>query len=178
MPWAPAEVLLSEPVGGNVTTFELETCALLFCSPAVQTAHDFDGNRAPTAQTAHRSLATRSTFSFSRASMADSVEAQIAAEQAARRKKDKSSQRTDDKASLSVKSASYDSDIYGNGNGSSGYDTSIAVGGSGGMDEDLDDSDRPVRLLDSCESGRFQRLQYLYTDTFYLEIPYHIAFFC
>lgn len=82
--------------------------------------------------------------------MADSVESQIAAEQAARRKKDRSSQRTDDKASLSVKSASFDSDIYGNG--SSGYDTSIAVGGSnGGMDEDLDDSDRPVRLIDSCE---------------------------
>ncbi|KAK9899151.1 ARM repeat-containing protein [Cystobasidium minutum MCA 4210] len=80
--------------------------------------------------------------------MADSVESQIAAEQAARRKKDRSSQRTDDKASLSVKSASFDSDIYGNG--SSGYDTSIAVGGSnGGMDEDLDDSDRPVRLIDS-----------------------------
>lgn len=83
--------------------------------------------------------------------MADSVEAQIAAEQANRRKKDKSSQRTDDKASLSVKSASFDSDIYGNG--SRGYDTSIAVGGSNGgdMDEDLDDSDRPVRLVDSCE---------------------------
>jgi hypothetical protein len=85
--------------------------------------------------------------------MADSVEAQIAAEQANRRKKDKSSQRTDDKSSLSVKSANFDSDIYGSG--SRGYDTSIAVGGSNGgdMDEDLDDSDRPVRLVDSCEQA-------------------------
>lgn len=85
--------------------------------------------------------------------MADSVEAQIAAEQAARRKADKASQRASDKASLSVKNAHYDSDIYGGSSSrGAGYDTSIAVGGSNGMDEDLDDSDRPVRLLDSCES--------------------------
>lgn len=82
--------------------------------------------------------------------MADSVEAQIAAEQS--RRKDKSSQRAPDKASLSVKKATFDSDIYGST--SSGYDTSIAVGGGSGdgMDEDMDDSDRPVRLIDSCES--------------------------
>ena len=85
--------------------------------------------------------------------MSDSVEAQIAAEQAARRNRDKSSQRDSDKQSLSVKSASYDTDIYGSGGSSSrgNYDTSIAVGNGDGMDEDLDESDRPVRLVDSCE---------------------------
>jgi hypothetical protein len=93
--------------------------------------------------------------------MSESVEKQIAAEQANRRRKDKSSQRTDDKASLSVKSASFDSDIYGSS--SNGYDTSIAVGGGGSnMDEDLDESDRPVRLVDSCECAimQFQAKQY------------------
>jgi hypothetical protein len=94
--------------------------------------------------------------------MADNVEAQIAAEQANRRKKDKSSQRTDDKSSLSVKSANFDSDIYGSG--SRGYDTSIAVGG-GDMDEDLDDSDRPVRLVDSCKQAMFTSFVHMLTLT-------------
>ena len=91
--------------------------------------------------------------------MSDSLEAQIAAEQASRRKADKSSQRASDKASLSVKNASFDSEIYGgNGASGSGYDTSIAVGGDG-LDEDLDDSDRPVRLVDSCEMARNHSLR-------------------
>lgn len=89
--------------------------------------------------------------------MSDSVEAQIAAEQASRRStrssanKDRSSQRESDKASLSVKNASFDSDIYGTGSSRGNYDTSIAVGNGGdAMDEDLDEGDRPVRLVDSC----------------------------
>ena len=84
--------------------------------------------------------------------MSDGVEAQIAAEQAARRSnRDRSGQRESDKASLSVKNASYDSDIYGAGSSKGNYDTSIAVGNGDGMDEDLDEGDRPVRLVDSCE---------------------------
>lgn len=86
--------------------------------------------------------------------MSDSVEAQIAAEQAARRSnRDRSGQRESDKASLSVKNASFDSDIYGAGSSRGNYDTSIAVGSGNGdaMDEDLDEGDRPVRLVDSCE---------------------------
>ena len=83
--------------------------------------------------------------------MADTLEAQIAVEQASRRKQDKSTQRPTDKQALSVRNASFDTEIYGENNGKgSGYDTSIAVGGENGMDEDLDESDRPVRLVDSC----------------------------
>lgn len=83
--------------------------------------------------------------------MSDSVESQIAAEQIARRAR--AAQLKNDKASLSVKSASYDSDIYGGNSRGDKYDTSIAVGSSAqdGMDEDLDEADRPVRLIDSCE---------------------------
>lgn len=96
-----------------------------------------------------------SAYDTERHSMSDSVEADIAAAQAARKankaNRDSSTQRESDKASLSIKNASYDSDIYG---GRGAYDTSIAVGGQ--PDEDLDDSDKPVRLVDSCKSRCLQ----------------------
>lgn len=92
--------------------------------------------------------------------MSDKIDAEIKATQLARREQQQkaNTQRPaaeSDKAS--VTGVSFDSDIYetgGKGSRFANYDLSIEVGGGAGGDDDLDDegNERPVRLLDSCES--------------------------
>ncbi|CAH7681403.1 armadillo-type protein [Phakopsora pachyrhizi] len=78
------------------------------------------------------------------------LDAEILAEQNNRRKKlDQSTQRTDDDKVSLAGGPSYDSDIYGSKGRFEGYDKSIEVGGQNDDQMIDDESDRPVRLLDS-----------------------------
>lgn len=84
--------------------------------------------------------------------MADNEAEEIAALQAARRAQKENGQRTNGDSSSSALSVKKPGEVS---NRKSAYDTSIGVGGPD-EDVDMDDADRPVRLVDSCKLHRCQ----------------------